>query len=548
MTVYLYNRFSIFLEEDYISNSLSAVEIYDDIETENLEKYNPKYQRDLDVLLYKINLELFPDEKEISGDVTIRAKVLDKSINKIVLNLYDNMNIREIKVNKFNVNYIQRERTLEISPNFSLEDTIDVRVIYSGSPQKKGFGSFNFDTASGKPFIYTLNEPVYASTWFPCVDLPDDKALAEINVKADSTLTTVSNGKLINVKKEGNKTIYEWKTVYPISTYLITFITGNLKSFGEKYYSSAGDSLQLSYFALPNNLDNAKKDFADHKKYLKVFEELFGPYPFLKEKYGVAEILWKYGAMENQTITSIGSNFISGRKFFSDMLIHELAHHWWGNSVGPKTWKDIWLNEGFATYSEALYWEKESGISALVSTMRSKKGDFHSGTLYNPQISLFSSTIYNKGAWVLHMLRREMGSEMFFEFLKGYYKTFAYKNADTYDLKKMAEKISGKKLDYFFDQWVFKGEGIIDIEFSWRLENTGKSFSSQLFIDQVQNGYDIYKFPVDIKFIFEDGTESLEQVRVDSRKSSFIFGLNKKPVEVILDPDMWLLAKINISN
>ena len=546
--VYIYNRYSIFLEEDYLSNSLSAVKIYDDIKTENLNKYNPQNQKALDVLLYKINLELFPEEKKISGDVTIRAVVLDTSIKNIVLNLYDNMIIRELKVNKQNVNYIQKDRNLEISPGFFLDDTIDVRIIYSGTPEKKGFGSFNFDTASAKPFIYTLNEPVYASTWFPCIDLPDDKALAEINIKADSALTTVSNGKLINIKKEGAKSTYQWKTVYPISTYLITFITGNLKFFGEKYYSASGDSLQLSYYALPANLENAKRDFADHKKYLKVFEELFSPYPFVHEKYGVAEFLWQYGAMENQTITGIGSNFITGRKFFTDMLIHELAHHWWGNSVGPKTWKDIWLNEGFATYSEALYWEKESGISALKSTMRSKKGDFASGTLYNPQISLFSNMIYNKGAWVLHMLRKEMGSVKFFELLKEYYKTFAYKNADTYDLKKMAEKISGQKLDYFFHQWVFKGEGIIDIEYNWNLEAKGKSFFVQLNINQLQNGYDIYKFPVEIKFIFDDGTDSIEQVSIDSRKSSFIFALNKKPVEVVLDPEMWLLAKIKFSN
>ncbi|MDP3445391.1 MAG: hypothetical protein Q8T08_21240, partial [Ignavibacteria bacterium] len=195
--VYIYNRYSIFLEEDYLSNSLSAVKIYDDIKTENLNKYNPQNQKALDVLLYKINLELFPEEKKISGDVTIRAVVLDTSIKNIVLNLYDNLIIRELKVNKQNVNYIQKDRNLEISPGFFLNDTIDVRIIYSGTPEKKGFGSFNFDTASAKPFIYTLNEPVYASTWFPCIDLPDDKALAEINIKADSALTTVSNGKLI---------------------------------------------------------------------------------------------------------------------------------------------------------------------------------------------------------------------------------------------------------------------------------------------------------------------------------------------------------------
>ena len=136
--------------------------------------------------------------------------------------------------------------------------------------------------------------------------------------------------------------------------------------------------------------------------------------------------------MENQTITGIGSQFITGKKFFADMMIHELSHHWWGDAVTVKSWKDIWLNEGFATYSEALYWEKKSGFNALKSTLSSKFSSFGSGTLYNPIGNLFSRMIYDKGAWVLHMLRKEIGDENFFTLLIIFFSKKYYRDKNVY--------------------------------------------------------------------------------------------------------------------
>jgi aminopeptidase N len=306
--------------------------------------------------------------------------------------------------------------------------------------------------------------------------------------------------------------------------------------------------LNLSYYALPENIDDAQRDFSDHPKYLKTFEELFGAYPFVKEKYSVAEFWWQSGAMENQTITGIGSNFISGRKFFSGMLIHELAHHWWGDAVGLKTWKDIWLNEGFATYSEALYWEKQSDIRALQSTLRSKFGLFPNGTLYNPGNALFSSLIYDKGAWVLHMLRKEIGDEIFFNILRDYFKEYKYGNASTNDFKNLCERISKKNLNKFFDQWVYKGEGIIELNCVWSAKKEGEEFISTIKIKQLQKGYDIYKFPLDIKLISEKESESeTSTVLVDGKEVILKIKSKYKPAELMLDPDGWLLAKINLS-
>ena len=542
---WLVNRFNLPNETSKLISLTNQLKNFDE---KTLAEYNPKTQRAIDVLHYQIKLDLHSEQKKIFGDVTIKMKVNDKRLSKFDINFYDNLIIRDLRLNDAQVKYDRSEKLLSIHNNNNTIDTAVIKIIYEGTPQSLGFGSFNFEKVDNRYQVYTLSEPVFASTWFPCVDLPDDKALTDVYITNDSSDVSLSNGKLMETKTSGARRTYHWKTFYPISTYLIALYSGNYKTVSQKYLSISGDSLKLFYYALPENIENAQRDFSDHPKYLKTFEEMFGAYPFVKEKYSVAEFWWQSGAMENQTITGIGSNFISGRKFFSDMLIHELAHHWWGDAVGPKTWKDIWLNEGFSTYSEALYWEKQSDIRALQSTLRSKFSMFPNGTLYNPGNALFSSLIYDKGAWVLHMLRREVGDEIFFRILRGYFKEYKYSNASTNDFKNFCEMTAKKNLDKFFDQWVYKGEGIIELDCVWSAQKEGEEFISTIKIKQLQKGYDIYKFPLDIKLISEKEGESETSTTFVSGKEVILKIRSKyKPAELILDPDGWLLAKINLS-
>lgn len=531
------------------SNLINLATQLNNFDEKELESYNPKSQKSFDVLHYNIKLDLFPEMKKIFGDVSIKMKVNDKNASKIEINFYDNLEIRDLRLNGNKVKYNRSEKLLIIEKLDRTEDTALVRIVYEGTPKSLGFGSFNFERIENHTQIYTLNEPVFASTWFPCIDLPDDKALLDIFISNDSSNVSLSNGKLIDTKISGSRKTYHWKTIYPISTYLIALFSGNYKSVSHKYLSLSGDTLDLSYYAFPKNIENAHRDFSDHPKYMRTFEELFGVYPFVKEKYSVAEFGWQSGAMENQTITGIGSNFISGRKLFSDMLIHELAHHWWGNAVGPKTWKDIWLNEGFATYSEALYYEKQSDISALQSTLRAKFAMFPSGTLYNPGNALFTSLIYNKGAWVLHMLRKEIGEEYFFKLLREYFVQYKYSNASTNDFKLLSEKISKKNLKTFFDQWVYKGEGIIELGGTWSTKKNGDDFVTSIKIKQLQKGYDIYKFPLEIKLFYDREGETQTSTNLIEGKEVIINLKSKnKPNKLMFDPDGWLLARINITH
>ena len=191
---------------------ISLVKQLKDIDEERLAKYNPQSQRSVDVKHYTLKIDLFPLQKRIKGDVTITMRLNDPGMKNIVLNFYDNLEIKKVEVNGVNAEYSREEKILSISRTPDNSDSADIRVVYSGTPHSLGFGSFNFGEDNGLPYVYTLSEPIYASTWFPCVDLPDDKALADIYVTNDSSDVSVSNGKLIEVKTVKERRTYHWKT------------------------------------------------------------------------------------------------------------------------------------------------------------------------------------------------------------------------------------------------------------------------------------------------------------------------------------------------
>ena len=180
--------------------------------------------------------------------------------------------------------------------------------------------------------------------------------------------------------------------------------------------------------------------------------------------------------------------------------------------------------------------------------MSGRFGSFENGKLYNPGDALFGNLVYSKGAWVLHMLRNEVGDTNFFKTLHEYLRLYKYGNASTYDFKKLCEKVSGRNLTQFFDQWVFNGEGIIELAYDWSSELKGADFSLVLNTEQLQNGYDIYKFPVGVKFIYEGDESEVKTLRITERQQRFSFTLKRKPKEILLDPDKWLLATFESRN
>lgn len=530
-----------FFQKSYVKKDLNLV-----IHKMNMPStYISENQYKIDVLHYDLNIELQPEKKKINADVVITAQIKDDNLSSIDLNFYDNFNIEKLLINDKKVNYVNQNSRLSISLNeLHNNDTIKIHITYNGTPKKLGLSSFVFGNINGRSLIYNLSEPIYASTWFPCNDIPTDKAFLDMKITNDKNYTSVSNGKLISVKEFSDKKTFHWKTYYPISTYLICLYSSVYENYKDYYISASNDTLPIEYYVIPEHLEKAKTDFEEHSLMIKTFSKLFGEYPFIKEKYGVAEFLWNLGAMEHQTITGVGTNFVTGNKFFNDIYVHELAHHWFGDAVTPATWKDIWLNEGFATYCEALYYEAQFGKDALISTMMAKHNSDFKERLYDPIDNLFSQTVYEKGAWVLHMLRYEVGDSTFFNILRTYFETYKYKNATTNDFKNICESVSKKDLTKFFDQWIYSGTGIINVIYDWQVKKEKDKLILNLNLLQNQKGYDEYHFPIEVEIYFKDSTKNiLKQFYINSKEFNTSFEISDYPKDIKFDPVHWLLAE-----
>ena len=535
-----------------ISNKLSCKQFASSTsqgEVESDSTYISPQQFNIDVLHYNLRITIQPEQKLVSGDVTITALIKTDSLSEIMLNLYQNMFVDSLFIANTPCTYTQLPTNIEIRTNrlYRSHDTVSIRIVYHGTPKNIGFSSFQFGEFNGTPLTATLSEPYYSSTWFPCDDRPDDKALLDMYITSDSVFTSVSNGKLIEVLSHGDKKTYHWKTVYPIAPYLICFYSSKYTRFTDTYISADKDTMPIEYYVTPKHLEAAKKDFEGQPKMIAFFSKLFGEYPFIKEKYGIAEFLWQGGAMEHQTIIGIGTSFVRGHRNYDEVYVHELAHHWFGDAVSPRSWKDIWLNEGFATYSEALYNEAQNGKAALEAKMGTLTLLKYEGTIYSPKGDMFSPTIYNKGAWILHMLRFEAGDSCFFHILRTYYNTYKYGNASTKDFTDIAERLSEKNLTQFFDQWIYTGTNVILADYTWKMDavdgDSTKGYTITLSIQQKQTDYPCYKFPLEIEFDYgEKSMNTSQKVYIDNVKQTFVLHAEKKPNAITIDPHKWILG------
>jgi aminopeptidase N len=512
------------------------------------DDYITPNQRKIDIYKYDLAFDLYPEDKMFTAKAILTGKVIDPSIETIDLNFYDNFEIKTILLNSVPTQYENEGYRLSIPINSFDGYEFKIEVEYEGTPKKAGLEGFVFGKRNGTSLVYNLSEPNYASSWFPCNDIPFDKTNLEISITNDSGMVSVSNGVLVDVITDGDRRTYRWRTEYPISTYLVAVYSSDYEYFSDEYISLDGmDTMKVEYYVLPDKLEKAKVDFSTHVQMLEVFSQMFGEYPFLKEKYGVAEFLWYAGAMEHQTITGVSSNMIGGKKYFEDTFVHELAHQWWGNAVSPKSWKDIWLNEGFATYSEALYYEAISGKDALQSTMLSKYSSNFSGSLAEPGPFLFTRTMYDKGAWVLHMLRWEVGDSTFFEILRTYYETYKYSNASIHEFKFVCEEVSGKNLDKYFDQWVF-GKGQIELEYKTETLKSDEKYFVKIYLEQIQEEYEEYHFPLEVNIVFKDSTAKSYRYEIASKDTLLEISATAMPESIKLDPDNWLLAVITLED
>lgn len=520
------------------------------------------YQNSFDVLKYYLSLSFDIHDKSINGELIMTAEALSDTLNLIYINLYDNMNVTEVKFGLpdnsksgglSSVSFKQENDYIIIDTKDKLRYNNEFIVIikYSGKPKITGYDSFMFKNIYGNPVVYNLSEPDYSPVWWPCKDLPDDKALLDMSLRVPTGLKGVSSGIMTDTVENGDgTTTFNWKNSYPIATYLVSAVVAKLSYWEDTYTSLDGTVVMpLTYYAFPKDSANAYEDWKNTGEMIRFFAKTYGEYPFINEKYGMVQFGWAMGAMEHQTISAMGYTLVTGTNRYEDIVVHELAHQWFGDAVTLKDWKNIWLNEGFATYSEALWKEYKGGKEAYFENMKKTDYGYFSGTVYAPQGYIFSpsvyATVYQKGGWVLHMLRGVVGDSVFFSAVRQYYKKFEYKNAETSDLQAVFEEASGQKLDWFFDQWVYKGTGRPKYEYSWKFEafpGTDKH-TVKINIKQVQSDYDIYKMPVKIDIMTTLGPKEFT-VFNDQRDQTFILTVDATPKEVYIDKDGWILKKI----
>jgi aminopeptidase N len=392
--------------------------------------------------------------------------------------------------------------------------------------------------------IATQSEPYDARTWWPCKDDPMDKAdSVDIRITVPEDLYPVSNGLVVSDQNNGDGTrTVHWTSKYPIVTYLVSVAAAKY-NFREFEFSYENRTMPVGswWYGMPaQNMSVFEQDMLDG---LHVLSDLFGVYPFINEKYGMAEYEWG-GAMEHQTVSSMG--------FYSTgVVIHELMHQWFGDKVTCESFHHIWLNEGWATYGEALFFESQGGLPALKADM-ARKAFYGPGTIYVSDPSSFArifngSLSYNKASWVVHMLRRVLGDEVFFEATRKYLgdeRPESYRSVGTAEFQHYMEAESGLDLDDFFRNWIF-GEYYPTYQYEWSSNEQAGAYEVNLTIEQLyQAERQLFIMPIDMYMRYADGSDTTIVIQNNQAVQQYSMLLPKKVESVQLDPDNWILKRV----
>ncbi len=368
----------------------------------------------------------------------------------------------------------EKGRELTVFPSEPLRsgEVFSAAVSYSGSPQpfRSKAVPFPMGWTHYEDSIFVASEPDAAASWYPVNDHPLDKATYTFEITVPEPYVVAANGLLQEVIDNGETNTYVWEASDPLASYLVTVNVADYVIQSEE----GPDGLPIRNFFPPELAKHAAYDFGRTAEMIELFSELFGPYPF--EAYGVALIGDVPFALETQTLSVFGSGVVSGQRLAEEVVAHELAHQWFGDSVSPARWGDIWLNEGFAGYAQLLWLEHAEGRGAFEERIRDLY-DTVSGRIWQdmpresvreklselfpppgapPADDLFNAGVYDRGALTLHALRSRAGDEVFFDILRTYHDRYRYGTATTADFIAVAEKVSGQDLGAFFEGWLYE--------------------------------------------------------------------------------------------
>ncbi len=507
-------------------------------------------QTQYDVAAYTLNLGLWPDTQLLQGSVAMEGRSKVNSLASLEIDLFSNMIVDSALQNGTALTYTHAGDllTLQLPAPLGENDPFAVEIFYRGNPQSGGgLGTWGWDQHQGVPMIWTLSQPYGAPAWWPCKDDPADKADSVfLNITVPDNLVVASNGLLQGITPQiGSRHTYHWAHRYPISTYLVSLAITNYAEFSNWYVSASGDSMELTYYVYPEHLNEAIEDFSVTPAMVSAYAARFGEYPFLDEKYGMAIFPWG-GGMEHQTMTSYGAGLVTGLHWFDWITAHELSHMWFGDCITMKYWSHIWMNEGFASYSEALWAESQGGWPAYHDYMLSQDPGFFQGSLWIEDSlnvgALFSNTVYDKGSWALHMLRGVMGDTLFFTALKNYATdpNFYYGNATTEDFQAVCEAVYGQSLEWYFEEWVYR-DGRPNYTYTWETAPAAGGYETTLTL--MQSNPIPYKMPLQIRL--SAGLQSADFTVWDSLSfQEFQFTSAFEPTDLAVDPDDWVLKSL----
>jgi len=511
----------------------------------------------IDILNYSFELHLNDSSDIIYGTANIKLSIKPNEDN-VRLDLISKnkegkgMSVENILFNGKEIPYTHVDNVINIDTRgivYSISDMITVK--YEGIPVT---GLIIGPNMHGDRTFFSDNWPNKARNWLPLVDHPYDKSTTDFIVIAPNHYQVISNGLLVeetNINKELKKT--HWRQSVPISCWLYAIGVAEFAVDYVDYFD--GKSIQT--WVYKQDRDNGFYDFKVPTKHtLEFFSDYVGPFAY--EKLANVQSNSVKGGMESATAIFYSDVSVTGERSvrWRNVIIHELAHQWFGNCVTEYDWDDVWLSEGFATYFTLMFREHAYGRDDFVMGLKNAKENVYNFYKDNKDAPIIHDNLkdmkdvlsyslqYQKGAWVLHMLRNYIGEDAFRQGIRNYYKKYFNLNTTTDQFKFEMEKVSNVDLDKFFDQWLYKG-GMLIIDSDWKYNE--KNSEIEISMDQVQDDGYLFDMPIEIMLTFENKSSKIESIQLDKKTKKFIISSENKPKEIKIDPSVKLLARWSIN-
>jgi aminopeptidase N len=506
-----------------------------------------------DVIKYALDVDLYscystPYPKSFTGSAVITFRI-DSVLNFIRLNAENfSLVIDSVRLAGASFSHTADMLTIQLDRNYNPGEVAMVKIYY----RHKNVQDYAFYSNGGT--VFTDCEPEGARRWFPCYDQPSDKALFELTAKVKANVKLGSNGRLADSTLVGDVLTYHWVSDQNVATYLMVItskVNYQLNIGWWHKLSNPADSIPLRYYF--NAGENPAPVMAIMPDLTTWYSEKFVEHPFDKNGFATLNSDFAWGGMENQTLTSLCPGC-----WEESLAAHEFAHQWFGDMITCSTWADIWLNEGFATWAEAFWYESYAGYSAYKTDINNNASYYLSNNpgwaISNPDWAvttpstniLFNYAItYMKGSCVLHQLRYVLGDTLFFQSLQAYCTdtNFKYKSATIADFNATVNEVTGADYNWFFDEWIYQPNHPM-YQNTYNFQSQGSNqWKVNFFIKQVQTDPPFFKMPVEVLVRFADATETTFRFMNDVNFQQISWVVDKQPVSLKFDPDKQIVLK-----